>query len=113
MKMFGALLGIWAVLLFGLYLLDPNRHVSHASSVVASAPAKPVVIHYRAVLAAGSDVIPNFDNATDVLANRLKRSGDEVTVLTSADWLVRSDGPGYAASWKIDDGLHGVGPNEG
>jgi hypothetical protein len=75
-------------------------------------PVKTVVVHYRAVLVAGDASIPNFDNATDVLAKRLERSGDDVRVLTSNGHLVT--GPRwYAASWTIYDAFYDVKPDEG
>jgi hypothetical protein len=82
---------------------------------VAAQPAaavKPAIVHYRAVLVAGDASIPNFDNATLALANRLKRSGDDATILTSNGDLV-TQWRWYAASWTIYDAFYDVKPEEG
>jgi hypothetical protein len=83
-----------------------------ASAVQAAIPVKPVVVRYRAVLVAGEASIPNFDNAVEVLAKRLKRSGADVRVLTSNGDLV-THGRWYATSWTIYDAFDDVKPAEG
>src|SRR4051812_40656392 len=66
------------------------------------------LVHYHAVLAAGDASIPNFDNAVLTLANRLKRSHAETTVLTSDGSLV-NDWRSYATAWVIDEALSDTG----
>jgi len=75
-----------------------------------SAPAR--LVHYRAVLAAGDDSIPNFDNAVESLAKRLERSDAETTILTSDGRLV-SNRRWYASAHVIDGVLNGLGQSDG
>lgn len=119
MKLIFILLAIAAVFLAAATYLGRPEGYSYsapAQAVASSAPAapmvavKPVVVHYRAVLVAGDASIPNFDNATDVLARRLERSGDDVRVLTSNGNLVNQS-RWYAASWTIYDAFYDVKPN--
>src|SRR6185312_1085404 len=56
--------------------------------------------------------IPNFDNATEVMAKRLGHSGDEATVLT-ADGRIVNNWRSYATVLAIDDALASVKPGEG
>jgi len=112
MRIFIGMFGIYLVLMLGAYLWDRGHSHATADSTATTAAVKPVVVHYRAVLVAGEASIPNFDNATDVLAKRLERAGDDVRVLTSNGDLVT--GPRwYAASWTIYDAFYDVKPNEG
>jgi len=75
-----------------------------------SVPAR--LVHYRAVLAAGDDSIPNFDNAVEALAKRLERSDAETVLLTSDGSLV-SDQRWYASAHVIDSILNDVGQYDG
>jgi len=84
-----------------------DRLVAPKSESAADA-RPPRVPRYRAILAAGDASIPNFDNAALTLANRLKRSGVETTVLTSDGSLV-NDWRSYATAWTIDAALSDVG----
>jgi hypothetical protein len=133
MRVVVIMLTIAVVALAAAYLVSPRNSASTAQIATPTATAapvtvppvaappvaapavavvKPVVVHYRAVLVAGDASIPNFDNATLILANRLRHSGDEATVLTSDGRIVNS-WRSYATIRAIDDGLAGVKPGEG
>jgi hypothetical protein len=118
MRIIAILLAVAAVSLMGAaYFELPRGYSAPAQPVEQSAPAapvaaEPVIVTYRAVLVAGDASIPNFDNATEVLAKRLERAGAEVRVLTSNGDLVNGE-RWYAASWTIYDAFYGVQPNEG
>jgi hypothetical protein len=82
--------------------------LAEPASEAAEVTGPPRLLHYHAVLAAGDASIPNFDNAVLTLANRLKRSDAETTILTSDGSLV-NDWRFYATSWTIDEALSDVG----
>jgi len=82
--------------------------LAHPTSAAAEVGRPTRLMHYHAVLAAGDASIPNFDNAVLTLANRLKRSNVEATILTSDGSLV-NDWRWYATSWMIDEVLSDVG----
>jgi hypothetical protein len=83
-----------------------------STPVAAEVSAPPRLVHYRAVLAAGDDSIPNFDNAVEALAKRLVRSDAETTLLTSDGKLV-SNRRWYASAHVIDGVLSDVGKSDG
>jgi len=112
MKRFAAILGIWCPLV--LAALVAQRAGSFAASSDATtegAAVKPVVPHYRAVLAAGDDSIPNFDNAALAVANRLSRTGSDTTILTS-DARLASKSRWYAQASVIEGVLSDTKPDE-
>jgi hypothetical protein len=81
-----------------------------STSAEVSGPAR--LVHYRAVLAAGDDSIPNFDNAVEALAKRLERSDAATTLLTSDGRLV-TNRRWYATAEVIDGVLSDVGRSDG
>lgn len=70
------------------------------------------LVHYRAVLAAGDDSIPNFDAAVGTLADRLSRSDVATTMLTSNGRLV-TNRRWYATADVIDGVLSDLGKSDG
>jgi hypothetical protein len=110
---FAAYVGVLAF--FGGAIAERNgffdRFIEPApASAEIAAPAR--LVHYRAVLAAGDDSIPNFDNAVETLADRLQRSDVETTILTSDGRLVTNH-RWYATAEVIDGVLSDVGTSDG
>jgi hypothetical protein len=102
-KIFSGMRVIWLILVAAAFPADHGA--AQDATVAAIAPrvtAKPVVVRYRAVLVAGEASIPNFDNATLALANRLERTGSKAAVLTSNADLI-NEWRWYATSWRIDE----------
>jgi hypothetical protein len=85
---------------------------TESTSAAAEASVAARLVHYRAVLAAGDDSIPNFDNAVDALAKRLERSDAETTLLTSDGRRVTNH-RWYATADVIDGVLRDVGTSDG
>ena len=112
MRVFIGMFGIYLALMLGAYLWDRGGNHSSADATTPIVAVKPVIVPYHAVLVAGDASIPNFDNATDVMARRLEHSGDDVRVLTSNGSLVTNE-RWYAASWTIYDAFYDVKPGEG
>jgi hypothetical protein len=83
-----------------------------SAPAVAEVSASARLVHYRAVLAAGDDSIPNFDNAVEALAKRLQRSDAEVALLTSDGRLV-TNRRWYATAHVIDGILDDVKASDG
>jgi hypothetical protein len=103
------------VAFLGGILAERNSHFDwlvEPTVEAAEVGGPPRLVHYHAVLAAGDASIPNFDNAALTLANRLKRSNADTTVLTSDGSLV-NDWRWYATAWVIDEALSNVGKEDG
>ncbi len=81
-------------------------------AATASAPAQS--IHWKAVLVAGDDSIPVFDNAIRTLSNRFKQRGiADIRILSSARVFLR--GPQEATTKNLFGALDSlkIGPSDG
>ena len=113
MRKFLLTMGIWWALVGAAFVADRlSRTVSAAPDVATLSAVKPIVLRYRAVLAAGDASIDNFDNAALAMANRLERAGAETKVLTSDGSLVNG-WRGYATADVIDQVLSDATADEG